>query len=60
MKFSIRYCLMNAVTSSNIKKDDWKIRLRTIADWFLRRYNIKISRRIFKSINPPFFDRIRL
>jgi len=44
-------------------KDDWQIRLRTIADWFLKRYDIATARKIYKNINPHFktcFDKVKL
>lgn len=43
------------------EKDDWQIRLRTIADWFLKRYDIVTARKIYKHIkSKTFFDKIRL
>jgi len=44
-------------------KDDWQIRLRTIADWFLKRYDIATARKIYDFIRKPYkscFDNVRL
>ena len=42
---------------------DWQIRLRTIADWFLKRYDFKNAKKILKNIDSKHktvFDRIKL
>ncbi len=44
-------------------QQDWQIRLRTIADWFLKRYDSKTASKILKNIQSPYkniFDRIKL
>ncbi|MBE0427721.1 MAG: hypothetical protein IBX72_13895 [Nitrospirae bacterium] len=45
------------------KKPDWQIRLKTISDWFLKRYDIDTARKILKNIQSPYksiFDKVRL
>ncbi|MFN3479765.1 MAG: hypothetical protein ACK415_05185 [Thermodesulfovibrionales bacterium] len=54
---------LKKIFKENEKKTDWQIRLRTIADWFLKRYDIATAVKIYKHIESPhktFFDKVRL
>lgn len=45
------------------KSTDWQIRLRSISDWFLKRYDIITARKIIKNVDKPvksIFDKIKL
>ena len=41
-------------------RDEWQIRLRTIASWFLKRYNLSTAMKILKNCNTNRFDQINL